>query len=122
MDHTTRLAMHRNATAGWSWLPVVEPPPPARHRRSEGVADPSSAATLRRCLGAGALWLLAFGLFALSEGWTGAGILGLAAGAGVVLELLVRQAIRGPHGRASAGEQGRAGGSRSPEWVPTRQT
>jgi len=94
--------------------------PTARHRRSAGAEDP--APLLRRYVGAGAVWMLAFGLVAMAEGWVRTGVLGLAAGAVIALLLLATQLVRGGHAGAQPVRSRVPEGSRSSEWVRTQQT
>jgi hypothetical protein len=82
MSIATRSADHRDDLAAGSWLSIATPADAAsgRHRRAGSRLDDGSTALLRRALGAGAVWLVAFGAFSMAEGWTQAGALALVTG------------------------------------------
>jgi len=83
MSTATRSAVHRGDLAAGSWLSTANPGAAAsgRHRRAGSRSeDDGSGALLRRAVGAGAVWLVAFGLFSMAEGWTRAGALALVTG------------------------------------------
>ena len=82
-----RSAVHRDVHAADSWLPIATARVTARaavsgrHRRAGSrLEDDGTAALVRRAAGASAVWLVAFGLFSLAEGWTLAGALALSLG------------------------------------------
>jgi hypothetical protein len=119
MLSTTRSASHRHASAGPSSKPVNHGGFAPRHRRPAVSPDPGSTALLLRYAGAGAAWLVVFGLVAMAAGWWRIGALGLAAGVAIALVLLATQLIRGDQTPA-AGVSRVPGGSRSSEWVRIR--
>jgi hypothetical protein len=83
MSIATRSAVHRDDLAAGSWLSIASPAEatPGRHRRAGSrLADDGSVALLRRAVAAGAVWLVALGLFSMAEGWTQAGALALVIG------------------------------------------
>jgi hypothetical protein len=99
MSIATRSAVHRDRQAARSWLSVAPARAAAsrRHRRAGSrLADDGSAAVLRRALGAGAVWLVAFGSFSIAEGWSRAGapalVIGVFIALGVAASNLVRAA------------------------------
>lgn len=102
MIATTRPSLHRAAAGEGVWQSVVRtgPADAGRHRREAvRAADDGSAALLSRAGLALVLWLLAFGLFAMAEGWPAW------SGSAIALAVLLGVVIAASHAATSAPDQ-----------------